>query len=124
MRFLSLVYEQKKPTCKARFIYQYNLFSLQLASELYIKHLNLKMSLLITAVYTVYIYEAICTNAFRLMQQSFLFHFSTSGTLCSSSLYTGFCSGNCFIHFSGRSALREADGSTYKVKYGNCLCVA
>lgn len=76
--------------CKARFIYQYNLFSLQLVSELYIKHLNLKMSLLITAAYTVYIYEAICTNAFRLMQQSPLFHFSASGTLCSPSLYTGF----------------------------------
>lgn len=74
---------QKKKK-KTRFIYQYNLFSLQLASELYTKHLNLKMSLLITAVYTVHIYEAICTNAFRLMQRSYLFHFSASGVLCSS----------------------------------------
>lgn len=32
------------------------------------KHLNLKMSLLITAVYAVYIYKAICTNTFKLIQ--------------------------------------------------------
>lgn len=81
MRFLSLCYEQKKKWSKTKLLYQYNCFHLQLASELYMKHLNLKMSLLITAVYTVYIYKVICANAFKLVQWSLLFHFSTSGVL-------------------------------------------